>query len=28
VTGGKKMYTIQYNHRVGLVYESDVTTAD
>ena len=28
VTGGKKMYTIQYNHRVGLVYESDVITAD
>ncbi|WP_326815907.1 N-acetylmuramoyl-L-alanine amidase [Streptomyces sp. NBC_01763] len=27
VTGGKKMYTIQYNHRVGLVYESDVTAA-
>lgn len=25
VIGGKKMYTIQYNHRVGLVYESDVT---
>ncbi|KUJ55853.1 amidase [Streptomyces sp. NRRL F-5122] len=28
VTGGKKMYTIQYNHRVGLVYESDVTATD
>ncbi|MGW6740156.1 N-acetylmuramoyl-L-alanine amidase [Streptomyces sp. NPDC055025] len=27
VTGGKKMYTIQYNHRLGLVYESDVVTA-
>ncbi|MEU1303000.1 N-acetylmuramoyl-L-alanine amidase [Streptomyces shenzhenensis] len=24
VTGGKKMYTVQYNHRVALVYESDV----
>lgn len=24
VTGGKKMYTIQYNHRTGLVYETDV----
>lgn len=27
VTGGKKMYTIQYNHRLGLVYESDVVSA-
>lgn len=27
VTGGKKMYTIQYNHRIGLEYESDVVTA-
>jgi hypothetical protein len=25
VTGGKKMYTIQYNHRTALVYEGDVT---
>ncbi|MFJ8787747.1 N-acetylmuramoyl-L-alanine amidase [Streptomyces sp. NPDC102462] len=24
VTGGKKMYTIQYNHRLALVYEADV----
>lgn len=24
VTGGKKMYTIQYNHRTGLVYETDM----
>ncbi|MEU4173438.1 N-acetylmuramoyl-L-alanine amidase [Streptomyces sp. NPDC026665] len=26
VTGAKKMYTIQYNHRVALVYSADVTT--
>ncbi|MFD8836735.1 N-acetylmuramoyl-L-alanine amidase [Streptomyces griseofuscus] len=25
VTGGKSMYTIQYNHRTALVYASDVT---
>ncbi|MFF5497832.1 N-acetylmuramoyl-L-alanine amidase [Streptomyces aquilus] len=25
VIGGKKMYTIQYNHRVALVYANDVT---
>ncbi|WP_420856858.1 N-acetylmuramoyl-L-alanine amidase [Streptomyces populi] len=25
VTGAKQMYTIQYNHRVALVYSSDVT---
>ncbi|MEU9368293.1 N-acetylmuramoyl-L-alanine amidase [Streptomyces avermitilis] len=25
VTGGKTMFTIQYNHRVALVYSSDVT---
>ncbi|WP_121702475.1 N-acetylmuramoyl-L-alanine amidase [Streptomyces sp. E5N298] len=25
VRGGKKMYTIQYNHRVALVYADDVT---
>ncbi|MCF3132674.1 N-acetylmuramoyl-L-alanine amidase [Streptomyces olivochromogenes] len=25
VTGGKNMYTIQYNHRTALVYASDVT---
>ncbi|WP_406260532.1 N-acetylmuramoyl-L-alanine amidase [Streptomyces nigra] len=25
VIGGKKMYTVQYNHRVALVYASDVT---
>ncbi|MFG2635701.1 N-acetylmuramoyl-L-alanine amidase [Streptomyces sp. NPDC048362] len=25
VTGGKTMYTIQYNHRTALVYSSDVT---
>uniref|UniRef100_UPI00403FF63D N-acetylmuramoyl-L-alanine amidase n=1 Tax=Streptomyces sp. f51 TaxID=1827742 RepID=UPI00403FF63D len=25
VIGAKQMYTIQYNHRVGLVYSSDVT---
>ncbi|MEU9290103.1 hypothetical protein AB0D57_37000 [Streptomyces sp. NPDC048275] len=25
VTGGKTVYTIQYNHRVALVYSSDVT---
>lgn len=24
VIGGKKMYTIQYNHRVALVYANDV----
>ncbi|MEU2622134.1 N-acetylmuramoyl-L-alanine amidase [Streptomyces sp. NPDC007157] len=28
VTGGKAMYTIQYNHRVSLVYASDVTATD
>ncbi|MGW5657659.1 N-acetylmuramoyl-L-alanine amidase [Streptomyces humi] len=28
VTGAKAMYTIQYNHRVGLVYASDVTATD
>ncbi|MGW7424877.1 N-acetylmuramoyl-L-alanine amidase [Streptomyces sp. NPDC054813] len=28
VTGGKAMYTIQYNHRVALVYASDVTATD
>ncbi|MFJ9560458.1 N-acetylmuramoyl-L-alanine amidase [Streptomyces fuscichromogenes] len=28
VTGAKAMYTIQYNHRVALVYASDVTAAD
>ncbi|MBW8699113.1 N-acetylmuramoyl-L-alanine amidase A [Streptomyces sp. MBT84] len=25
VIGGKKMYTVQYNHRVALVYANDVT---
>ncbi|MFF0305293.1 N-acetylmuramoyl-L-alanine amidase [Streptomyces sp. NPDC004562] len=25
VLGGKKMYTVQYNHRVALVYANDVT---
>jgi hypothetical protein len=25
VIGSKKMYTIQYNHRVALVYANDVT---
>jgi hypothetical protein len=25
VTGAKKMYAIQYNHRTALVYEGDVT---
>jgi hypothetical protein len=25
VLGAKKMYTIQYNHRVALVYANDVT---
>ncbi|MER7179164.1 N-acetylmuramoyl-L-alanine amidase [Streptomyces hyaluromycini] len=28
VTGAKSMYTIQYNHRVALVYASDVTATD
>ncbi|WP_229887520.1 N-acetylmuramoyl-L-alanine amidase [Streptomyces olivaceoviridis] len=28
VIGGKKMYTIQYNHRVALVYAGDVTATD
>ncbi|MFJ9707008.1 N-acetylmuramoyl-L-alanine amidase [Streptomyces sp. NPDC101234] len=28
VTGAKAMYTIQYNHRVALVYSSDVTATD
>ncbi|MFK0155293.1 N-acetylmuramoyl-L-alanine amidase [Streptomyces sp. NPDC090493] len=28
VTGAKAMYTIQYNHRVALVYASDVTATD
>ncbi|MFI1168457.1 N-acetylmuramoyl-L-alanine amidase [Streptomyces sp. NPDC020801] len=28
VTGSKSMYTIQYNHRVALVYASDVTAQD
>lgn len=28
VTGAKAMYTIQYNHRVGLVYAADVTATD
>ncbi|MFF4490628.1 N-acetylmuramoyl-L-alanine amidase [Streptomyces sp. NPDC001544] len=28
VLGGKKMYTIQYNHRVALVYAGDVTETD
>ncbi|MEU9157284.1 N-acetylmuramoyl-L-alanine amidase [Streptomyces sp. NPDC048417] len=28
VTGAKAMYTIQYNHRVVLVYASDVTATD
>jgi hypothetical protein len=28
VTGGKQMYTIQYNHRVARVYASDVTARD
>ncbi|MFF0223920.1 N-acetylmuramoyl-L-alanine amidase [Streptomyces sp. NPDC004629] len=27
VTGGKKMYTIQYNHRLGLVHEADVAAS-
>ncbi|WP_258056090.1 hypothetical protein [Streptomyces sp. Ru62] len=25
VLGGKKMYTVQYGHRVALVYENAVT---
>lgn len=25
VIGGKKTYTVQYNHRVALVYANDVT---
>ncbi|MFK0170591.1 N-acetylmuramoyl-L-alanine amidase [Streptomyces sp. NPDC090306] len=28
VIGAKKMYTIQYNHRVGLVYADDVTATE
>ncbi|MFG2356849.1 N-acetylmuramoyl-L-alanine amidase [Streptomyces sp. NPDC048521] len=28
VIGGKKMYTIQYNHRVALVYAGDVTATN
>ncbi|MEU9455272.1 N-acetylmuramoyl-L-alanine amidase [Streptomyces sp. NPDC048277] len=28
VTGAKAMYTIQYNHRVALVYAADVTATD
>jgi hypothetical protein len=28
VTGAKAMYTIQYNHRVALVYAGDVTAGD
>ncbi|MCW7947024.1 amidase [Streptomyces hygroscopicus] len=28
VTGSRSMYTIQYNHRVALVYSSDVTAED
>ncbi|GAA2339457.1 hypothetical protein GCM10010431_73670 [Streptomyces kunmingensis] len=28
VTGGKKMYTIQYNHRVALVYADEVTATE
>jgi hypothetical protein len=28
VTGAKAMYTIQYNHRVALVYAGDVTATD
>ncbi|MFF4535787.1 N-acetylmuramoyl-L-alanine amidase [Streptomyces aureus] len=28
VVGAKQMYTIQYNHRVALVYSSDVTATD
>lgn len=28
VTGAKSMYTIQYNHRVALVYASDITAED
>ena len=28
VTGAKAMYTIQYNHRVALVYASDVTATE
>lgn len=28
VAGGKSMYTVQYNHRVALVYASDVTAQD
>ncbi|MGY5008580.1 N-acetylmuramoyl-L-alanine amidase [Streptomyces sp. 900105755] len=28
VTGAKAMYTVQYNHRVALVYAADVTATD
>ena len=28
VTGGRQMYTVQYNHRVARVYASDVTALD
>ncbi|MCI3273561.1 N-acetylmuramoyl-L-alanine amidase [Streptomyces cylindrosporus] len=28
VTGAKAMYTVQYNHRVALVYATDVTATD
>ncbi|WP_405655323.1 N-acetylmuramoyl-L-alanine amidase [Streptomyces sp. NBC_00019] len=28
VIGGKKMYTVQFNHRVALVYAGDVTATD